>query len=174
MSPTDKEPHGHLPAFIDPIQLAVKGARLAGTLSCKAMTRLTQACLDDRGEVSIDLRFSRDKSSDVSELRGTLRSTVRVVCQRCLEPMVLEFHADTRLLLLRPGERTGVLAEEAEALTVDPPVSLSELVEDELLLVMPMVPMHPLDACPAKQQVKMPAATRTGKPLSALRRRERT
>ena len=64
--------------------------------------------------------------------------------------MTLELHADTRLLLLRPGVRTDTLAQEVEALTVDRPVSLSELVEDELLLMLPMVPMHPLDACPAK------------------------
>ena len=174
MSPTEKVSHGQLPAHIDPMQLAEKGAHLAGTLSCKSMTRLTQACLDADGEVAVDLQFGRDPNSDVSELHGTLRTAVRIACQRCLEPMVLELRTDTRLLLRRPGERPGASAEEAEVLTIDRPVSLSELVEDELLLVMPMVPMHPLAVCPAKQRIKMPAAPRTDKPLSALPRRERT
>ncbi|MBI3575163.1 MAG: DUF177 domain-containing protein [Gammaproteobacteria bacterium] len=170
MSPTEKAPHGQLPAHIDPIQLAEKGAHLAGALSLKGMPRLLQACLNDGGEIQVDLQFGRDEGGDVLELQGNIRAKVHVACQRCLEPMTLELHADTRLLLLRPGERTDALAQEAEALTMDRPVLLSELVEDELLLVMPMVPMHPLDVCPAKEQVKTPAATRTGKLLSALRR----
>jgi len=174
MSPTGKAPHGQLPAHIDPIQLAEKGAHLAGALALKGMPRLLQACLDDVGEIQVDLQFGRDEGGDVLELRGNIRAKVPVVCQRCLEPMTLELRTDTRLLLLRPGERVDALAQEAEALTTDRPVSLSELVEDELLLVMPMVPMHPLAVCPAKQQIKMPAATRTDKPLSALSRRERT
>lgn len=173
MSPTEKVSHGPLPAHIDPMQLAEKGAHLVGALSLKGMSRLRQACLDDDGEVAVDLQFGRDPSSDVSELQGTLRTAVRIACQRCLEPMVLELRTDTRLLLLRSGERVDALAPEAEALTVDRPVSLSELVEDELLLVMPMVPMHPLAVCPAKQRIKMPA-THTDKLSSALSRRKRT
>lgn len=154
MSPTEKVSHGQLPVHIDPMQLAEKGAQLVGVLPLKGMSRLRQACLDDEGEVTVDLQFGRDPRSDVSALQGTLRTAVRIACQRCLEPMVLELSADPRLLLRRPGERPGAPDEAAEVLTIDRSVSLSELVEDELLLAMPMIPMHPLAVCPAKQRMK--------------------
>lgn len=174
MSPTEKVSHGQLPAHIDPIQLAEKGAHLVGALSLKGMPRLRQACLDGVADIQVDLQFGRDEGGDVLELRGVARARLHVACQRCLEPMDLAFETDTRLLLLRAGERTDALAPQAEALTVDGPVSLHTLVEDELLLVMPMIPMHPLETCPARERVATPVGPRRDAPLSALRRLKQT
>ena len=174
MSPTEKVSHGSLPAHIDPMQLAEQGAQLAGVLPLKGMSRLLPACVDDVGEIQIDLQFGRDEGGNVHELRGKIGATVHVACQRCLEPMDLTLETDTRLLLLRAGERADALAPEAEALTVAGPVSLQALVEDELLLVMPMTPMHPLQACPARERVATPASPRRGTPLAALGRLKRT
>lgn len=174
MSPTEKVSHGQLPAHIDPIQLAEKSAQLAGALPLKGMSRLLQACVDDVGEIRIDLQFGRDEGGGVLELYGSIGAKLHVACQRCLEPMDLTLKTDTRLLLLRAGERVDALAPEAEALTVDGPVSLHALVEDELLLVMPMIPMHPLATCPARGRVATPASPRRSTPLSALGRLKQT
>jgi uncharacterized protein len=161
-----------LPAQIEPILLAEKGAQLVGSLPLKAMARLAEASLDGGGEVQVDLRFGHAEVGKVYEMTGRLRATVHVACQRCLEPMELPLEADVRLLLLRPGERPEGLAPEVEALVVDKPLRLSELVEDELLLAMPMIPMHPADVCPAKDFVK--SAAPADKPLSGLSRLKRT
>jgi len=172
MSPTGKIPQGQLPADIEPILLAEKRAHLIGVLPLKAMPRLAQAGLDGTGEAQVDLHFGHAKIGNVYEMTGRLRATVRVACQRCLEPMALTLETDVRLLLLRPGERPEGLAPEVEALVVDRPLRLSELVEDELLLAMPMIPLHPVEACAAKNFVK--SATPADKPLSGLNRLKRT
>jgi uncharacterized protein len=58
------------------------------------------------------------------------------------------------VLLLRQGEPESSFPPEAETLTFgQAPVALSELIEDELLLAMPMVPMHSLNECPAQRFV---------------------
>lgn len=171
MSPTSKHSRNPLPALIEPILLAEKGAHLVGALPIKGMARLIPSCLDDRGEVRVDLRFGRAESGDVYELTGRLGATLRVACQRCLEPMELTLETDVRLLLVRPGEPGAGLAPEVETLAVDRPLRLSELVEDELLLAMPMIPVHPLDRCPARDLVKPVAAA--AKPLAGLGRLKR-
>ena len=150
MSPSWKESHGHLPATIDPIQLAERGARLTGTLPLKSMPRLAQTCLDGSGDVFVDLSFERGEGEKVLLMRGTLRTSLRVTCQRCLEGMDLRIEASPWLLLLRPEEGQDRLDDEADILVTDKPLSLSALVEDELLLALPMVPTHELSECQAK------------------------
>jgi len=153
MSPSWKEVHGHLPATIDPIQLAERGARLTGTLPLKGMSRLTQNCPDDAGDVFIDLAFERGEGEKVLLMRGALRATLHVRCQRCLEGMDLAIEAAPWFILARSEKRQDMLEDEPDILVADKPLSLSGLVEDELLLALPMVPMHELSRCPARAHV---------------------
>ncbi len=157
--------HGQLPASIDPIQLAERGSHLSGSLSVKHMPRLKQACFDDSGEVFVDLQFERGEGENVFLMRGHLAAQLRVVCQRCLESMPLKLEAAPCLLLVRPGAQQA-FDNEADILVVDKPLSLSSLVEDELLLAWPMVPTHELNQCPAKAYI---AAPTTPKDLNATK-----
>ncbi len=153
MSLSWKESHGHLPSTIDPIQLAERGARLTGTLPLKGMARLAQNCLDDAGEVFVDLAFERGEGEEVLLMHGRLRVTLRVTCQRCLEGMDLALEASPWFILARSEKRRDMLGEEPDVLVADKPLSLSGLVEDELLLALPMVPMHEINRCPARAYV---------------------
>jgi len=141
---------GTLPASIDPIQLAERGARLTGTLPLKSMPRLVQACLDGSGNVHVDLSFERSESEGLYEMRGHLSAKLRVTCQRCLEAMDFGLEISPRLMFMRPGDNPALLELEADIMVVDKPLLLSSVVEDELLLAMPMVPMHDLNECPGK------------------------
>lgn len=133
---------------IDPIQLAEKGARLTGELPVKGMSRLVEVCRDDRGSVRIDLQFERGASDGLRVMHGTVAARISLICQRCMNPMPYALESRVRLFLVRPGERED-LVEAGEALSVERPVALAELVEDELLLEMPMVPLHAGAECPA-------------------------
>jgi uncharacterized protein len=82
-------------------------------------------------------------------MTGEVRARLRVRCQRCLEPMELGLAAKPALILLRPGEREDLAESEADTLVVDKPVMLSGLIEDELLLALPMFPAHAPGQCPA-------------------------
>ncbi len=163
---------GGLPATIDPIQLAGKGARLRGKLPVKTMRRLVELCRDDSGEAAVDLVFERGGADGMPLMHGTMSVTVRATCQRCLEGMDLKLVAEPWLVLTRPGEREDIQVREVDALVVGKPISLSELVEDEFLLVMPMIPMHDEQACPASVYKTAAngddAGNKTNKPFSVL------
>lgn len=144
---------GTLPASIDPIQLAERGARLTGSLPLKSMPRLAEACLDSSGDVHVDLSFERSEGEGLYEMRGHLSAKLRVPCQRCLEEMDFELEVSPRLMFMRLGGNPALLELEADVMVVDKPLSLSSMVEDELLLAMPMVPTHGLNECPGKVYV---------------------
>ena len=94
--------------------------------------------------------LSGRKASKVFIMHGALRVRLQVTCQRCLEAMDLKLEAAPWLILQKSGERLERQEGEADILVADKPLSLSSLVEDELLLAMPMVPMHAPDQCPTK------------------------
>jgi uncharacterized protein len=143
---------GSWPSMIDPIQLADKGARLTAALPMKGMRRLLELYPNDTGSVAIDLQFERNAGDGVRMMYGRIEAQLRLVCQRCLEPFDYPLHSTPQLLLLCPGERPDLMESgdaPADTLMVEQPVSLSGLIEDELLLAMPMIPMHAGTTCPA-------------------------
>ncbi len=142
-----------LPATVDPIRLADTRAHLTGELSVKAMSRLREMCLDDQGLASVDLFFERSSERGLRQVRGTITAQLHVPCQRCLEQMTLALRVEPSLAFVKAGEHADIQGEETELLVVDKPISLSNLVEDELLLAMPMIPMHDVSECPAQRRL---------------------
>lgn len=137
---------GRLPEQIDPIRLAEEGARLVGELPLDAFPRLREQCRPDAvaEPVTIELLFEQ-VGQGTRLMRGRLQVRLGLDCQRCLDALTVDLEATPFLQLLMPGEiPTGT---EAEALVVEGPQRLSQLVEEELLLVMPMVPMHAEGDC---------------------------
>lgn len=165
---------GRLPAQIDPIRLADEGARLAGELALGDFSRLRELIRpgSDQEPVAIELVFEHTVQG-MRLMRGRLRARLYMTCQRCLEPVVVTLEAKPFAELLRPGEASAGADGDAEALVIEGPLLLSELVEDELLLAMPMVPMHGEGECsaPGTTVRVVRAQEQKPKPFAALRER---
>jgi uncharacterized protein len=159
-----------LPATIDPIQLAERGAHLAGSLPLHGMARLLPALLDDAGDVSVEISFQRGDNADLVVLHGSIRARVRVRCQRCLAPMDLDLVCEPRLVFMRGMTGDRDTGDADDVLDADRPVLVKELIEDELLLALPMIPMHELDACPARGYTVAGRGKKS--PFAALQGRE--
>jgi uncharacterized protein len=137
-----------LPEQIDAIRLADQGARLSGQLSAGGLHRLREMSRPGASPapVVIDLTFERT-GHGVRLMHGTIRTTIETVCQRCLQPVAIEVTARPFAVLQVAGEEPARGPEEAEMLAVEGPLQLNELAEDELLLAMPMIPMHAEGSC---------------------------
>jgi uncharacterized protein len=163
-----------LPVQIDPIRLADEGVRLAGELPLSEFPRLREMVRAGSGEepVTIELNFERTVQG-MRVMRGWLHTRLSMTCQRCLETVVVVLEAKPFAELLRPGERSTGGTDDAETLTVEGPQPLSGLVEDELLLVMPMVPMHDEGECAAPSAIGkvVPAPEKKPNPFLVLRER---
>ncbi|HJW80694.1 MAG TPA: YceD family protein [Acidiferrobacterales bacterium] len=161
---------GQLPAQIDPIRLADEGARLYGALPGSKMSRLQELALpNSRPEpVAVSLHFERT-GQGVRRMHGTIRTQVEMACKRCLKPLKIEIVAQPLFVLLQSGEAEP---EECETLVVTAPLSLAELVEDELLLAMPMSPGHAEGECEVAfpgSAGQAPVAEKRTNPFAELR-----
>ena len=161
---------GQLPAQIDPLRLADEGVRLHGTLPSSRMPRLQELARPNAWSelVAVDLQFERT-AQGLRGLHGTICAQVELSCKRCLEPLNIEVVAHPVFVLLMPGETEP---EEGDALIVGAPLSLIELVEDELLLAMPMSPGHAEGQCEIALPVrsaKAPVTEKRTNPFAELR-----
>lgn len=148
-----------LPEFIDPFQLVEKRQELKGTISLSRMQRLAESLAEAGGEAELEIYFGRDEAG-LPVARGTLTAKVILQCQRCLEPM--EFAIDTEFTLgvVASLNEAGNLPENYEPLIADVvPLSLTELMEDEILLALPTVAVHPEGECAVTH---WPAESRRG------------
>ncbi|HXH04006.1 MAG TPA: YceD family protein [Candidatus Competibacteraceae bacterium] len=132
-----------LPDKFDPWKLADAAGQLQGEFAVSRLQRLA-ALLHGAptGNVAVWLGAGRD-SQGRAWLAGRFETNLTLLCQRCLTPLSLALVAECRLAP-QHGEDAAELPEGCEALSVmeDGWVALVELVEDELLLALPMVPLH--------------------------------
>lgn len=95
-------------------------------------------------------------SADQIWLHLTAAATIPLTCQRCMKPVDVSL-AVARSFRFVADEATAEMEDEhseEDVLALERDFSLTELVEDELLMELPLVPRH--DVCP--EAVKMAVA----------------
>ncbi len=139
--------NGPIPTHVDPRKLADRDATLEGALPVARFERLKSALADDAGTVNISLAFERDEQHTVV-IRSLLDVEVGMECQRCLELVRLPIHSECEYAVVREGANTQSLPKGYDVLEVgEDPLDLLELIEDELLLALPIVPAHAPEDC---------------------------
>lgn len=145
-----------------------------GSLPIAAMPRLCAALAGTEGELSYAMEFGRDGlGTAVVEVRA--QAPLRLLCQRSLEPFTLRVAIDSTLGLIRHEREESALPPDCEPLLVgeDGKLNPVEVIEDELLLALPLVPVNPDshlpdDVTPAVT-VAQAAPARTDHPFAVLR-----
>ena len=136
-----------LPAHIHPFRLARQGETLAGSIAPGKMPRLAEMLHAGDGHADFELRFGCDDSGQACVL-GHVEAVLTVLCQRCLEPMNLHVQRPVRLALVRGQGEASALDDAYEPLLVgDEALSLSSILEDELILAMPNFARHASGEC---------------------------
>jgi uncharacterized protein len=141
-----------LPASIDPWQAVARRAAFTGTIPLAVFPRLRGVLVEDvlreAPAAEFTLAFERDSAKRPVVL-GSVQAILPLECQRCLGVMEHRVTAEIRLMLTA-GEAVAEPPEPYEALpVVADRVAPLDLIEDELLLALPQIPMHPVGACGA-------------------------
>jgi uncharacterized protein len=163
-----------LPESVDAWRMVSARRSFQGSLPIAAMPRLCEVLADDAGLATYALDFGRDEF-------GTAYVDVRVqaplwlVCQRSLEPFIMPVTVDSRLGLIRSEREESALPSGVEPLLVaeDDKLNPIDVIEDELLLALPLVPVNPDSALPeevTRPPVEdVPAEERPDNPFAVLR-----
>lgn len=131
-----------LPRFIDPLHLADKRSVLRGELSLKDFGRMAEILSDTDGNVFIDLYFSRD--GRLAKIEGKIAAHLQLICQNCLKAIDWPIEATVYLGIVDSLEQADRLPPNFEPLLFkEEKISLKDIIEDELLLILPQYPKHP-------------------------------
>ncbi|KPJ95272.1 MAG: hypothetical protein AMJ55_04225 [Gammaproteobacteria bacterium SG8_15] len=140
-----------LPEFIEPYRLAETQRILTGELPIARMSRLVSMLLSDAGEVHVNLIFGVDEIGQANVI-GDVKTSVTMQCQRCMESMEVEVSSEVSLAFVRTEKQAQGLPSYYDPLIVEEETSLSELVEDEIILALPAVPLHEPEQCTVQEQ----------------------
>jgi uncharacterized protein len=130
-------------------EVAQKGC-FEGEIELSELKRLGELLqLDDAGvdgrSIAIHFEFLRSEF-DVPMVAGRLQTSLELECQRCLKPLELAMDVDFRLLIDASDELLGNSSEDT-LYSDDGYIDIAEVVEDELILALPLVAMHEDTAC---------------------------
>lgn len=138
-----------LPHLIDPISFADRQRVLKGQIPLTKLSRLADLLLDNIGHLEVDLSFSKD--GRLSVVRGRLRGELIVECRTCLQAVTLPLDVKVNLAVVKTIEQAERLSGEYEPLMVeDEKILLHEMIEDEVLLILPDFPRHTQECQPYK------------------------
>lgn len=144
------------PTRLDVAAFAKDGGTLDGTLPLTSLSRLAESAHPDATPADTEYATwhaegeSRPVRGGEPEIWLHLAAKARIslVCQRCLSPVETELEAERSFRFVAGEEAAAQLDADSEddVLALPRSLDLTELVEDELLLVVPIVPRH--DECP--------------------------
>ena len=144
------------PKRLDVAAFAALGGELAGTIAAAAMPRLASATLppaDGSPRPDVQWRATGERlplagAGVQPSLLVNAATDVSLECQRCLGPMRVALHGERRIFFVEGEDAAATLDAETEddVLALTPALDLPLLLEDELLLALPLVPRH--DVCP--------------------------
>jgi len=140
----------NLPETVDAVRMLSGRRSFEGRLPIAALSRFAEALERDTGDLEYALEFGRDALGvEFLEIRAVCSPWL--VCQRTLEPFQQALKVEQRLGLIRRESDEAGLPEGYEALLLpeDRQLHLRELIEDELILALPLVPV--------REDVELPA-----------------
>lgn len=159
-------------------ELATSRACLEDEVRPAALPRLAGVLVDGTdGRLALRLQFEAGpESRPVVELR--LAGTLQLVCQRCLGPVPWPLEIEARLTVVPDEAAAEMLAEPFDSvlLDADGALCLRTMIEDEVLAVMPLAPLHdernecrPAHAEVPGEVADQEAAGETARPFAGLR-----
>lgn len=140
--------------FIEPLQLAERREELAGSVQVSSMQRLSQVVHSDSGKVDFHLQFGKDEQG-INFIEGEFSVNLEILCQRCMEPMSLPINHSVKVAVVFDQTESENIPDHYEPLLLnDKHLALETLLEEEILLALPISPLHDPDMCSAGKVIE--------------------
>ena len=143
------------PVIIEPRQFARERATASGSFAADTLPRLADLLFDaasatePRGNVIYRVTGFVTRK-DQPAVRIEVRGEISLRCERCLERLNYPLALQREIVLVAGVEEFELPVDEEEDVDTIPALSridLRELVEEEILLALPMAPRHPAGEC---------------------------
>lgn len=135
-------------AVVDSLKFAAEADCISGKLALSSLPRLLDVLTTREGWLDCELSGGIDTEAGGRAkpcLRLRVSGRLGLHCQRCLAEVRFDCIIDSRLLLIPEGAawpEDELESDEYDALPASRELSVLELVEEEVLLALPVVPRH--------------------------------
>lgn len=118
-----------------------------GEIPLDNLPRLLNMADSEQTQQPLQLDLHIKKSGEIILLNVITKGVLWQTCQRCLEPVATSLASDYQLALLKNESHVALLNEDTEyllleELTNDNKLYLLEILEDEMLVNLPLSPKH--------------------------------
>ena len=139
---------GNLLDPIDPEAEANRDVSFRGALGSADLPRLREQLLGEGSSIDFEIHFHRDVDGR-HVVTGALRGGLMLQCQRCLQPLRVPVDHAINLAMVRGIDEGDRLPSRYEPLLLGSRfIRPIELLEDEIILLVPLVPRHEEGECP--------------------------
>lgn len=131
-----------MPAYVDIRKVFLQEAHIAGQVSLDRLPRFRDILVGEKACIESDLTFVIN-SQGQRQITGHVTAAGQLSCERCLEPVAVELDEPVRLILLDSEPEAATLDADWDPwLCSDYKLPLAELVEEQLILALPIVNLH--------------------------------
>jgi uncharacterized protein len=135
-----KRQNAGIPQHVSALKALSTGQSFAGSLPVAQLPRLTAVLADAAGTLEVELAAAKDAAGK-AWLSVSIRGPLMLTCQRGLHPFPWACDLQPRLrLVASEAEEERALKDSDPYLIRDDRLPLRELVEEEVLLGLPIVP----------------------------------
>ena len=142
-------------SFIDSLDFTRNGEKISGEIPVAGMSRLLEMLENSEGTLAYTVSGGVDRQG-ISYLDVTISGSCMLRCQRCLGSMDHAVRIATRLLLRDQASldelddmEAGGSDEEFDSIFAEAKLDVLNLLEDEILLSLPIAPKHESGTCRA-------------------------
>ncbi|MEO6976307.1 MAG: YceD family protein [Gallionella sp.] len=142
-------------SFIDSLDFARNGKQLSGELPVAELSRLLEALETSQGVLHYTVQGGVDKQG-IPFLDVHVVGLCRLRCQRCLNGLDYPVQLDARLLLRDQASLDGLdddaadgKDDEFDSILADTHLNVPDMLEEEILLSLPIAPKHESGTCQA-------------------------
>lgn len=159
---------------IDSLEFARQGGMLSGRLEFRQLTRLSDVLFDTDGglDFAVAGEMTAKAVGEEHSLAVSVDGMLHLICQRCLGMLEHPVHIRSRLILMEPGAPwpdESLEDESGDAIEAGRELNILPLLEEEILLALPIAPRHAECEAPGN-----PAAAEEISPFAGLARLKRS
>jgi len=162
-----------LPLTLDAVRTAQKRLDYVGVYTVEQVARVAEFVVSVDSDVQVSLSFHIDNQR-LAVINGSAQVAVTLMCQRCQKPFEHQIHTTFCFSPVVNDEQAEALPEAYEPIDVDEfgEVDLLAMVEDEIILVLPIAPVHDSEHCEVSEADmvfgKLPEEVETPNPFAVL------
>lgn len=133
-----------IPKYIDPYQMARAEQTFSGGLNTAQLPRVSDLLVEcnHANDVTLNLKIVMNASNNPI-ITGTISTTLKQTCQRCLEPFQTDLTTNVDVCIMASEEQSKQLPSEQEYVVIeDNSFYIHQWIEDEIVLALPIVSYH--------------------------------